>query len=331
MKSIIYSLLIMCLLSAVVVAQSKVGTTAAPFLQISPGPRGQSMGEAGVAQGDDVAALFWNPALGAGLNSNQAYFSHISWFAGIDLNYGGVLFNSGNWGNFGASFFIMNSGNIEVTTEERPEGTGDLYDVQDMVVGLSYSRMLTDRFAIGGTFKMIRSSIWNLSASTFALDVGLTYHTPLQPLVLGLSITNFGGEMRMWGTDNAIRFDPDPRVNGNNDGIVAYQMTHAWDLPACFRFGFSWTVWQTANHQLLMNSELLYPNNNENFVNMGMEYGLNRIWFLRAGYRQIFLADREGGLSLGAGLKFKNVCFDYAFTDRNRLNSVQYVALGVSF
>jgi len=312
-------------------AQTKVGTTAAGFLQIGPAGRTMSMGEAAGALATDVTSIYWNPALAANLIQNQVYFNHISWFADINLEYGILLLNLGNWGKVAGSFYTLNSGQIEVTTEERPEGTGEKYNVQDMMIGLTYARGLTDRFGIGGTVKFIRSSIWNMSAMTMAIDLGLAYQTPLNPIVIAMSISNFGGEMQMTGTDAAIRFDPDPRVSGNNDGVVGYQATRSWDLPVNFRFGISYKIINSSSNNFVINSDILYPNNSKNYVNLGAEYQLMKTYFFRAGYRQLFLDQSESGVSLGAGLKYRNIQVDYAFADRGRLDAVQYFAIGFNF
>jgi len=331
MKSYLIKIAILLGLTGTVLGQSKVGTTAANFLLIGVGGRAVSMGESSVAHGLDASALYWNPALIAQLPGHQVYFNNISWFANIHLNFGAAILDLGDIGKVGASFYVLNSGEMEVTTEERPEGNGQLFTAQDLQIGLSYSRALTQRLNIGATVKYVGSSIWNMKASTFAVDLGVTYRTPYNPVILGMSIVNFGGEMRMEGTDTAIRFDPDPRVNGNNDGIVAYQITRGWDLPVTFRFGLAYEVLKTEMNQILISSDVLYPNNNDNYVNAGFEYSLLSHYFLRAGYRQIFLNNAEGGLSLGAGIIYKNILLDYAYSDRGRLNNVQYFSMGLSF
>lgn len=312
-------------------AQSKIGTTAAAFLQIGVGGRSVAMGETAGGSALDASSIYLNPALAASLTSSQVYFFHNAWFAGINLEYGAALLNLGRWGNVGASFYIMNSGQIEVTTEERPEGTGEKYTVQDFMIGLTYTRSLTDRFNIGGTLKLIRSAIWNMSASTMAVDLGLSYQTPLRPITIAMSISNFGGEMQMSGTDLSIRFDPDPRVNGNNDGVVGFQATRSWDLPVSFRFGASYRLIDSRSNKLLINSDVLYPNNNYNYVNLGLEYCLFNMYYVRAGYRQLFLKDREGGLSIGGALRLRNVQLDYAFSDWEHLNFVQSLGIGLNF
>lgn len=312
-------------------AQSKVGTSAANFLQIGLGARGVSLGEAASTNASDISGVYWNPSLAVQMNGHQVYFNHVQWFADVDLNFGAAMLDFGSFGRIGVMFSSLTTDQMEVTTELYPDGTGELFTAQDMMVGLFYSRSLTDKFNIGGTIKYVNSEIWNISASAFAVDVGLTYQTPYDPVTLGMSISNFGTQMQMDGTDLAIRFDPDRTVGGNNDGVVGRQHTRLWDLPILFRFGLSYNLLNTEQHNFLLLGDVLYPNSQNNYVNAGAEYGFLGKFFLRAGYRQLFLDDAEGGLTLGAGVHVYNILIDYAYSDRGMLNEVQYFSFGVTF
>jgi long-subunit fatty acid transport protein len=189
---------------------TKRGTTAAPFLEVGVGARAVAMGESFVALANDVSSMYWNPAGLAAMNRSEGIFAHTEWIADIGLDYAALALNLGEGGVVGASMYIMNSGNMLVTTEERPEGNGDIFTVQDMYIGVSYARRLTDRFSIGGTFKYIHQSLWQLSASTVAFDAGLQFATPLNDLSLGLSISNFGGDLRLEGSNLAVRCGRSP-------------------------------------------------------------------------------------------------------------------------
>jgi hypothetical protein len=84
----------------------------------------------------------------------------------------------------------------------------------------------------------------------------------------------------------------------------------------------------TSSQQFLIVGDVLYSSSNKNYVNLGVEYSWKNSYFLTAGYCQLFLEDREGGLTFGAGLKLLNIQIDYAYSDRGRLNAVQYFSLG---
>ena len=168
-----------------------------------------------------------------------------------------------------------------------------------------------------------------MDASTGAVDVGLTYRTPFEPITLGMSISNFGGEMRLVGSDTAVRVDLDERVRGNNDAVVANLYTNSWDLPVMLRFGVAVEAMKTPFNQVTLSSEALFANNNNGFLNTGIEYGVMDTFFVRGGYRQLFLEDAEGGLSLGTGIHFRGIHADYAFSDRGALGAVNYLSLGI--
>jgi len=312
-------------------AQSKVGTTAANFLQIGLGARGVSLGEAATTNASDISGVYWNPSLAVQNTGHQVYFNHVQWFGNVDLNIGVAMLDFNELGRFGILFANLGTDQMEVTTELYPEGTGDLFTVQDLAIGLFYAKALTDKFNIGGTIKYINSTIWNTSASAFAVDVGLTYKTPFDPVTLGMSISNFGSEMKMTGTDLAVRFDPDLTVGGNNDGVPAFQNTRSWDLPVLFRFGLAYDFIQYDQHSLLLLGDVLYPSSQTNYINSGIEYGFMNKFFLRGGYRQLLLDDAEGGLTFGAGINVYNIIVDYAYSDRGILNNVQYFSVGVKF
>ena len=83
---------------------SKVGTTAATFLEIPVGARAIGMGGAFVGTANDVTSLFWNPAGIARLNHREALFSHTNWIADMMFNFAGAAVPIGDFGSLGLSF-----------------------------------------------------------------------------------------------------------------------------------------------------------------------------------------------------------------------------------
>src|SRR5690242_3299611 len=67
------------------------GTTGADFLKIGLGARAMGMGEAYVAQADDVSSLYWNPAGLALMQERQASFMY-------DQMYKDLKFQNANLG-----------------------------------------------------------------------------------------------------------------------------------------------------------------------------------------------------------------------------------------
>ena len=115
---------------------SKVGTTAAPFLEIPVGARAIGMGGAFVGTSDDVTALYWNPAGVARLNRSEAMFAHAEWIADMKFDYAGVALSLEEFGWIGLSFTSLSMGDMLVRTVDQPEGTGEVFDAGSFAAGI---------------------------------------------------------------------------------------------------------------------------------------------------------------------------------------------------
>ena len=70
---------------------------------------------------------------------------------------------------------------------------------------------------------------------TFAIDVGTLFETPFYGTKLGVSISNYGGKMRMEGRDQKISVDPDQDNQGNVEFVNAVYETEYFPLPLFWR------------------------------------------------------------------------------------------------
>ena len=316
---------------------SKVGTSSAPFLTVPIGPRAISMGGAFVALSDDASALYWNPSGITRLDRNEFVAIHSEWIAGINHDFGAIVFQLGSRGTLGLSIISITMDEMEVRTELLPEGTGEFFSANDMAIGATYAKNLTDRFSIGFTGKYIFQKIWHAQASGFAMDFGTLFKTDLfNGMRIGAVITNFGQDMKIDGRDLRYFLDPDPNAIGNNDQIPARIETDGWPLPLNFQFGLSTDIINSEDSKLTISIDALHPSDNYESINLGTEYTMNDMIFLRGGYRSMFLVDSEEGISLGAGLKISpargtNLIVDYSYQDFGRFASINSFALSLHF
>jgi len=330
-------ILIVFLLSiACVFSQSKVGSTAAPFLNIGIGPRAISMGGAFIATASDVSSLYWNPAGASRSNINEAMFSHSSWFADINYNWAGAMLKLGDAGTVGLNLTYLDYGDMEITTLAEQDGTGQLFSAHDMSIGLTYAYNLTDRFSLGGTVKYIQQKIWNTSASAFAMDLGVLFHSDIYGLRIGATITNFGTPMKMDGKDLLVQHDIDPNNYGNNDQILATLQTGEFPLPLTFRIGLAMDVLNSEEHRVTFAADALHPNDNDESLNVGAEYMFNNLIAFRVGYKSLLLTNSEEGLTAGVGLNYNftsdfGVRVDYAYQDFGVLDYTQHFSIGIKF
>ncbi len=316
---------------------SKVGTTAADFLQIGVGPRAQALGGAFVSAADDASSLYWNPAGLARSSASEAFVTHSEWLADVNFDYLGVMLNMGGLGTAGVSVTMLSVPDMLVRTEDRQEGTGETFDAADMAIALSYGRAITDRFLVGVNAKFIQQRIWHSSASGFAVDIGTQFRTDFfGGLTIGAVLYNFGTDMKLSGRDLRTFVDPDPRQLGNNDRIPVNFELDSFDLPLNFQFGVSSRPIDTRMHQLIVSVDALHPASNYESANVGVEYGFQERVFLRAGFQSLFLDENEGGFSAGLGVHqrlFQGgiAKLDYAYRSAGRLGGIHVMGLGITF
>ena len=317
---------------------SKVGTTAATFLEIPVGARAAAMGGAFVSLANDASALYWNVAGIANLERNEVMGIHTRWLAETSFDFAGLVIPIGNSSALGLSFTSLNMDDMLVRTVEKPDGTGEYFSAGDISLGLSYAFNLTERFSIGFSGKYIQQKIWHMSASAFALDAGTTFRTDLlNGLVIGASISNFGTAMQLAGRDTRQFSPADETKLGSNQSIPQNIEMDIWNLPLLFQIGVSTTAFKSEDINWILAADALHPSNNYESVNVGTEIGYREFLFLRAGYSSLFLADSERGLTLGMGLTTKSlfstilIKFDYAYQDMDRLQNAQFMAISLEF
>ncbi len=310
-------------------AVSKSGTSVAQFLKIGVGPRASALGGAFTGLANDVSTLYWNPAGAAWITDKQFMVTHTEWFVDINHEFAGLNIPISRAASIGLSFCTLTIPDMEQTTIQEPEGTGIFFDVQDISLGMTYSRKMTERFSFGLSVRYIQQKLFNESASTFAVDLGGLLNTGFKGMRLGIAITNFGGKLKLEGRDLIVNFEDTP----------ARLETQSWPLPISFRFGLAMDVIGLREGLMLKESQRLTflvdgsnINDSKETMSLGIEYSWNENFFLRGGYR--INHDMED-LSAGIGTQFPLqrwiIQADYAITNYGDLGYIQRIGLGFKF
>lgn len=314
---------------------TKRGTTSADFLNIPIGARATSMGNAISASISGPTSIYWNPAGLATMEDGEFLADYATWLAEIDFSFVAIAVPT-SMGTFGIGLTSMVTPDMEVTTVEQQNGTGERFNASSYALALSYARSLTDRFSIGGSFKMINERIWHSTSSGMAFDVGTQFVTPFRDIRLGASIANFGSKMQIGGDDLLVVVDIDPNAEGNNESNRARFNTDQFDLPLTMRIGLAGEIIQTDDIRLTVGVDALNPNNSEQFINVGTELGFRGdLIMLRAGLSELFLEDSIRSYALGAGLRYRFAplifSLDYSYEVQDFFADVNRFTLTVGF
>ncbi len=293
------------------------------------------MGGAFVAVSDDITSAYWNPGGLSRLKSNEFNVNYSDWFIDTKLSWMGLGVKISENDYASVSIMFLDYGDEQVTTVDSPEGTGQMWDASDMAISLSYAKNLTDRFSIGGSFKYIQQKIWNESASAIAFDVGLLYQTHFEGFNIGMSIANFGPEMKLDGKDLLRPLDLDESYYNNNPVITTELSTDSWELPLVFSVGVSWSYPLLNGLELLTAIDAKIPGNQNTYFNIGGELQWHESFFLRVGRNSLFKKFAEEGITLGAGLKHTvaglDISIEYAFLDFGIWSNLNRYSVAIEF
>ncbi|NOY77409.1 MAG: PorV/PorQ family protein [Calditrichaeota bacterium] len=326
----------------------RVGTTTANFLEVGYGSAGSAMGDAYVSVANDLSSIYWNPAGLAFMKQNEAQFSYQPWLVNINTSFTSVGLVLPGIGTLALGLIQVSYGDMDVTSLEMQEGTGEKFTAADYAFSLSYSRRITHWFSFGASAKYIASQIWHEHASAMALDLGVIVKTfffsptgkRADGLNIGMSISNYGTRMKYDGIDLTRPIDILPRENGNYADVPGQFKMRGWELPLLFRIGVSVNPIVYGSHRLTLAADALHPNNNSESVNVGAQYELTLpsagTFYLRGGYKALFMDESQYGFTFGGGMTLRmmhNVALKlaYAYRGIGLLGKISSYSVGVAF
>lgn len=322
---------------------SKRGAAGGLEVLLPVGARGQALGGANLATTSGIEAIHWNPAgMGKMNGSGEAMFSHTNYIADIGLTYGAVAFNAEGLGALGLSVKTIDFGNIPETSEDFPEGTGSTFSPVFSVIGLTYSRMLTDRISVGATVKVISETIGRTSATGFGMDAGVQYSfasdSPLKGLKFAVALKNLGPSMQYDGGD-LERSVTLPGTAANSPARNLKFTAQTFELPSTLDLGISYDYSLSDINRFTVNTIFQNSNYGSDEYRAGLEYAFSEQIFLRGGYIYSQTQGNEKstifGLSAGAGFNLDlggmGVRVDYAYRDTDYFLGTNTVSVQLNF
>jgi hypothetical protein len=288
MKGLVVRVLVVVALLACATAPAfagsdeRKGTGGALELRLPVGPRGTALGSSVVSDAYGIDALFWNPAGLATIERTEAMFTHTRYFADMNLNYAAVGTHLG-FGTLALNAKVLRTGDVIVTTEDAPDGTGEILDPTFSVFGVSFARQFTDRVMFGLTTNFITEQVRNAKANGMSFDFGVQYLTGFHGMRFGMAMKNFGPSMSYSGDD----FDVNTQIPGTDptasNRTLAFTSAE-FEQPSYFTLSASYDLMKDANQRLVALGS--FQNNNfigDNFSG-GAEWTYKSTFALRGSY-----------------------------------------------
>ncbi len=322
---LILTLLVALSCTAFAANERRTGTAGGQELLIPVGSRGTALGGAVIASPKGVESIFWNPAGLASLEGTEATFSHMPYLADIDVNFGGVATAIEGFGTIAFGAKVVSIGDMVETTEEYPDGTGRVFNPTLSVLSFSYARQLTASVAVGATGMYINESIFEVTASGMAFDVGFTYDPRWRGLKIGMVIKNYGPEATFSGRG----FERDL------SGRPVAGKAASFELPSFISIGATYDLINQGQNSFALLGNFQSNNYRADQWQGGAEYSFNDRYFLRAGYNYSEQGSWLYGASFGAGLKIPvgsaNLGFDYTWNETDVFDDNQVFSLTINF
>lgn len=315
--------------------ETRLGTSGASELRLPVGAHSVALAGANNASVTGAEAMFYNPAGMAGSpNKTEVLFSNTQYIADMKVNYFAVSQQMGGFGSLGLSVKVLSIGDIPLTTEIAPEGTGELFSPTFSTMGLTYARQMTDRVNFGGTVYYVAERVLQTTSSGVAFDFGFQYDTGVRGVRFGFTMKNFGPAQEFSGSDfeRNLRLGTDDPQAGNRTVALS---SAQFELPSSFTAGATLPLVQGVT---TLTAHALYSSNSFGVDDgrAGLEWAWRKDIALRGGYK--YSSDKNDlfGLSYGAGLRVplggSNLWVDYAGQQvSDFFDDVQHLSVSFTF
>jgi len=295
-------------------SSSLVAQTAYDFLKLDASARSASLGGSFVANIDDPAVIFYNPAGMNFVERNKITIGFLKHF--LDANSGFLSYNPHikKVGKIGLAFAYTNYGSFELL-DELGNSKGN-FSVNDLGLITNYSNLLGNDFSYGVNLKLIYSSIYNVYSLAFGFDAGLTYYDKLKQFSAGISFLNVGSQVKSY-----------------------YNIKEK--LPLDVRVGISKKLEYTPLRVFIEFVKLNEKSSSitqrfKNFI-FGGEIYTSNYFILRFGYnnerkRELKIGTTTGteGFNLGFGLNVSDFRFDYGLSSFGKAGVLHRINISTS-
>jgi hypothetical protein len=267
------------------------------------------MAGAGVAEVRGLESVFSNVAGLTSVRKTEIAFNRTQYLVGSGCNIGinsiAIAQHLGKKKDFGVislSFFTQGFGEIDITTNEQPEGGLGTFSPTLTYIGLHYAKSFNNFIKGGISIKIINERISDSKATGFAIDAGVQYVTgKFENFKIGVTLKNIGLPMHYTGDGLSVR----GRVTGQDFEQTLEMRSAEFEMPSLLSIGVSYDLLffggeyadyskedlaaegltrDDAEHRLTFAGSFTANSFTRDVFAVGLEYGFRNLFMIRAGY-----------------------------------------------
>lgn len=347
MKKYFYTLLLLCLGCSVAFAGNpdRQGEAGAAELLLNPWARSAGLHSMSTASVSGVEAMRINIAGLSRISKGELVIGNTRLYDGstLGINSLGFATKAGKNGAFGVSLVAMDFGEIKVTTNNQPEGTGGTYSPSFFNIGIGYAYTYENKISVGILVRAISETLPDVSASGIAIDAGVQYVSgDKDEFKLGIALRNIGSPMEFGG--EGLSFRTDAPGSAPNYEITVNSRAEDFELPSLLNIGLSYDFYFGETNFLRGIVNFTSNAFARDDIGVGAEFSFRDIVVLRGAYKlALDAADGvednlytglAGGVTIEVPLKRadnRKVGIDYAYRATNPFRGTHNFSLRLAF
>lgn len=303
------------------------GEAGAAQLLMNPWARSSGLSAMTTASIYGVEAMRLNPAGIGRINKSEFVFGHTRYFegTGISINSFGFASKVGKNGALGVSIMAVDVGDLPLTTDAQPGGTGATFSPGINNLGLGYSHVFENRISVGFVARVVSEGTADVRAVAAGFDAGVQYVTgPQDNFKFGISLRNIGTRLTFRGQGLSVT-TTNPGDQGDYT-TTYFQRSQAVELPSMLNIGTSYDFVIDPKNRVTVLGNFTANSFSQDQIGGGIEYTFNNIVAIRGGYKYEFGSDDptvasvytgvSGGISLEVPTKKESdnkIGIDYAY------------------
>ncbi len=300
------NLIILCFLLVFTICNVNAEEAISSFLHIYADARGTAMGGAQGTMTGDVYSLYWNPAGLSKILFKEIGATYHRIFQGLNYSFIGYASPSDYYGTIAGQIFFLGSGPITATYENLDgsfAGVGGSFSVNDLGIGISQARNITENVSYGISLKLISHRIMDENAFSLAGDIGFIYQPLVEELKFGAVLQNFSTTYK----------------------FLNHKVREPWSIRAGTSYAFSeLPLYLAIDYNMIAG--------NKDSINLGSEFWFFDIMAIRTGIKLPSSSGLLSCINFGLGLNFFDLYkLDYSFSPDTRLGITHKFSLLVRF